>query len=313
MDTGQMRLALNRFGQNIPLTRDYFEKEYLSKTIRRHERELRTYSLRSFLGVIENRETRAKIGYHKPGWTALEAIEKGLMVLIDGSRLINQKPSQHYLFTQAYSLIMAEINKRMPGNQLDKPVSVVMDEVYSLLSIPGMAEEVGMLAPLYRSRKLQLYIVLQALSQLAINLRKQIWSIGNIVSFGVSDFDEVYSLSQQLFKYVADEVKIPARNETGQPIIEPDRGQYLKIANTIQRLNHRECIMRRFETEKKLEGNIAYIPQTKENPDYPGNVEDLKTYLLRKRGVRVVDALQEINSRTLSVASGTTSVRRSLG
>jgi hypothetical protein len=208
---------------------------------------------------------------------------------------------------------MQEINKRIPGNLLDKPVSLVMDEVYSLLSIPGMAEEVGMLAPLYRSRKLHLYIVLQALSQLAINLRKQIWSIGNIVSFGVSDFDEAYDLSQQLFKYVADEIKIPARSDTGQPIVEPDRGQYLKIANTIQRLNHRECIMRRFVSEKSLEEKITYIPRTTENPEYTGNIDDLKNYLLRQRGVDVAEALQEINGRSLTVASGPRSVRRSLG
>jgi hypothetical protein len=82
---------------------------------------------------------------------------------VNGSKLINQRNTQHYLFTQAYSLIMAEINKRRPGNPEDEPVALVMDEVYSLLSIPGMAEEIGMISPLYRSRKLELYVVIQAL------------------------------------------------------------------------------------------------------------------------------------------------------
>ena len=129
--------------------------------------------------------TNARVGYSRPGWTPKEAIEKGLLVMVDGSNLINRRNTQHYLFTQAYSIIMAEINHRQPGNPNDQPVSLVMDEVYSLLSIPGMAEEVGMLAPLYRSRKLQPYVVLQALSQLAPNLRQQIWSIGNVMCFAI--------------------------------------------------------------------------------------------------------------------------------
>src|SRR5688572_23280198 len=127
-------------------------------------------SLVVILGCIEPREVRARLGYPRPGWTPREAIVKGLLVLVNGANLINQRNTQHYLFTQAYSLIMAEINRRHPGNPADQPVALVMDEVYSLLSIPGMAEEVGMLAPLYRSRKLELYIVLQSLSQLALTL-----------------------------------------------------------------------------------------------------------------------------------------------
>ncbi len=102
---------------------------------------------------------------------------------------------------------MSEINKRTPGDSNDKPVALVMDEVYSLLSIPGMAEEIGMLSPLYRSRKLELYVVLQALSQLAPELYRQIWSIGNIVCFGISNFDEAYELAQQLFRYEARTIK----------------------------------------------------------------------------------------------------------
>jgi hypothetical protein len=139
---------------------------------------------------------------------------------------------------------MNEINKHTPGDPKDKPVALVIDEVYSLLSIPGMAEEVGMLSPLYRSRKLELYIVLQALSQLAPTLRQQIWSIGNIVSFAVSNFEEAYELAQQIFAYRPDTVKLDPKTDTQQPMLEADRGQYLQIAN-LQRMQHRECIMRR--------------------------------------------------------------------
>src|SRR3990170_4305875 len=256
------------------------------------------------LGAVESREIRAKVGYYRPGWTPKEAIEKGLIVLINGARLINQKNAQHYLFTQVYSLILHEINKRTPGNPDDQPVALVMDEVYSLLSIPGMAEEVGMLSPLYRSRKLELYIVLQALSQLAKNLREQIWSIGNVVCFAVSDFNEAYEMAQQIFKYIPTTVKLPAKTEVQQPITEPDRGQYLAIANWLQRLNHRECIIKRYYSEQLLDKYVRHVPRTKDHPPtHPTNdLQQLKDALLEKRGVLVRDALEVINKRTMGLA-----------
>jgi hypothetical protein len=223
------------------------------------------------------------------------------MVLVDGSRLINQRNTQHYLFTQAYSLIMAEINKRTPGNPADRPVALVMDEVYSLISIPGMAEEVGMLAPLYRSRKLELYIVLQALSQLADTLKEQIWSIGNIVCFAVSNFDDAYQLSQQIFPYDPETIKLSAKSDTSQPIVESDRGQYLQIANELQRFAHRECIIRRYQSERVLDKFVLWVKKTKDikNAHTEITVEELKEILLRERAVNVRDALKEINLRTI--------------
>src|SRR3990170_990154 len=174
------------------------------------------------LGAVESREIRAKVGYYRPGWTPKEAIEKGLIVLINGARLINQKNAQHYLFTQVYSLILQEINKRIPNDPNDKPVALVMDEVYSLLSIPGMAEEVGMLSPLYRSRKLELYIVLQALSQLAKNLKEQIWSIGNVVCFAFSVLNGAYDLPQKILKYTPTRVNLNFCGERSYPSLKPE-------------------------------------------------------------------------------------------
>lgn len=297
-DTGLLREKLNTFGFQAPEARWFLERLYLN--LAPNERELRSYALVALLGAIEPRELRARVGFYRPGWTPQEAIERGLLVIVDGARLINRKAAQHYLFTQAYSLIMAEINKRQPGDPRDRPVSLVMDEVYSLLSIPGMAEEVGMLSPLYRSRKLQLYLVLQALSQLAPSLRQQIWSIGNIVCFAVSNVDEAYELAQQLFHYEPKSVKLEAKTETQQPVLEPDRGQYLAIANWMQRLNHRECIVRRYRSEKVLDPYIHHVARTRENPAAAVSEEavmELKERLLKERGVRVREALEVINQR----------------
>lgn len=300
VDKGLAKLALNKFGSRVPGEARWFI-EGIYHHLSDRERELRSYALLSLLGCIEPREIRARVGYPRPGWTPKEAIEKGQMILVNGARLINQKNAQHYLFTQVYSLIMSEINKRTPGNPHDAPVALVMDEVYSLLSIPGMAEEVAMLSPLYRSRKLQLYIVLQSLAQLAPNLREQVWSIGNLLCFAVSNFDEAYEIAQQLFPYEKEAVKLPAVRGKGQPIIETDRGQYLTLANKIQRMNHRECLIRRYSSERILEKYIVWVKQTKEWPSTPieNSVLGLKNILLKEKGIRVSYALDLINNRTL--------------
>lgn len=305
IDLNQLSIAIKNFGYKVPEAKWYLKNEYLE--LRKNERMLRRYALIALLGAIEPKETRAKVGFYRPGWTPQEVLQKGLMVLVDGSRLINKRNTQDYLFTQVYSLIMAEINKRQPGNPKYKPVALVMDEVYSLLSIPGMAEEIGMLAPLYRSRKLELYIVLQALSQLAPTLEKQIWSIGNIVCFGVSNFDEAYDIAQQLFSYDPQRVKMQAKTENQQPLIEPDRGQYLAIANIIQRLKHRECVIRRYISEEVQDKFVRYVARTKENPDTPldETVDDVKERLIRERAVPIKEALEIINQRKLTIASGT--------
>lgn len=298
-DPALLRKALAMYGYKCPEAKWFLEKIYLE--IKPNERELRTYALLSLLGAIETPQVRARIGYYRPAWTPRDAIKNGQMVIVNGSRLINQKNTQHYLFTQVYSLIMNEINKRIPADPKDQPVALVMDEVYSLLSIPGMAEEVGMLSPLYRSRKLELYIVLQALSQLAPTLRQQIWSIGNIVSFAVSNFEEAYELAQQIFSYRPDTIKLQARTDTTQPLMEADRGQYLQIANQIQRMKHRECLMRRYMSEKLLDSHVRWVKETKSVFPIPVDLTERKEKLLKSIGVRVRDALQEINQRKLSL------------
>ncbi len=298
-DIPLLRRALAKYGFKVPQAKWFLEKVFLE--LKPNERELRTYALLALLGAIETPETRAKVGYYRPAWTPKEAIMNGQMVLVNGARLINQKNTQHYLFTQVYSMIMSEINKRIPSDPNDQPVALVMDEVYSLLSIPGMAEEVGMLSPLYRSRKLELYIVLQALSQLAPTLREQVWSIGNIVSFAVSNFEEAYELAQQIFPYNANTVKLAPKADNQQPVIEPDRGQYLQIANDLQRMQHRECIIRRYMSEKILDKYVLWVKKTKNVPAEPTemSISEFKDMLLKERGVRVRDSLQVVNQRSL--------------
>jgi hypothetical protein len=305
VDTNILRKAVNKYGSKIPETAWFLNREYLSSDMKSSEREMRTYALRSLLNITDIREIKARLGYYRPGWTPKEAISGGKLVLIDGARLIGQKQTQYYLFTQVYSLIMAELKRRRPADPNDKPVSLVLDEVYSLLSIPGMAVELSQLSPQYRSRKLQLYIVLQELAQMSEELRPHIWSLGNVVSFAMANFSEAYEIAQQLFCYDPRLQKLPPITDRQQPMIENDRGQYLEIANWIQRLKRRECIIRRHISESRMEDRVLHITETKTSTTVSNiNKSALdEDALLRERGIRVRDALEIINRRHQNTSS----------
>lgn len=296
-----MSKLIGLYGARIPER----VKETLLKrliNVKAFEEELRTYSFTELTTPIESPASYPRLGYYRPGWTPREAIDKGLLVVINGQNLINQKNAQHYLFTQVYSLIMAEINKRSPADPDDEPVSIVMDEVYSLLSVPGMAEEVGMISPIYRSRKVQLYVVIQALWQLAGILREQIWSLGNIVSFGINNYNEAEEIAKQLFNYNPIMVKQDAKTETQNPTTEPYTGQYSMHANWLQNLEDRECVIRRYQSEKVKDPYIRYIVRTSDLPKaaFSEPLHAVKERLLKERGVRIRDALEVINQRALS-------------
>lgn len=301
VDKNLLRKVLSKYGNKIPETTWFLNSEYLSPDMKSNEREMRTYALRSLLNLTDIREIKARLGYYRPGWTPKEAIKNGKMVLIDGAKLIGQEQTQHYLFTQVFSLIMAEIKRRRPADPNDKPVSLILDEVYSLLSIPGMAVELSQLSPQYRSRKLQLYIVLQELAQMSEELRPHIWSLGNVVSFAVANFAEAYEIAQQLFKYDPKKEKMPSIDPKRQPIVEGDRGQYLEIANWIQRMKRRECIIRRHISESQMDNYIRHVLETKTsltvNSESKATLDEVKESLLKEKGVRVRDAIEVINRR----------------
>lgn len=289
-----------RSGAKIPArTREFITRRFLN--VKGGEQELRSYSLSELLFAIESPAAFPRLGYPKPGWTPREAINRGLMVLVNGARLINQGSVQNYLFTQVYSLIMQEVNKRTPANPNDKPVALVMDEVYSLFQIPGMAKEVGMIAPIYRSRKLELYIVIQALWQLDKALREQVWSLGNVVTFGVENFKEAFEIAHQLFQYDPLAIKPRVLVRERKPITEHDRGQYLEEANWIQNLANRECVLRRYVTESVRDDYIRHLSRTTQLPEMPllEAIEKVKLRLLKKRAVKVSVAIEAIEKRRL--------------
>jgi hypothetical protein len=316
IDTDLLTIAVKKFGHLQPAARWFFVHEYLSKEFMKpSEKELSTKALRYILGKVEGREVRATLGYYRPGWTPKEATERGLLILIDAHRMINQPSAQHYLLMQNFSLVMAWINKREVDDPSYHPAMIAFDETYTILRIPGMAEWLGMVSPLYRSRKFQLLIIIQALWQLDKSLAQQIWTLGNVVSFAVSNGDEALKIAKQLFSYEPRYIKNPPKTETQNATTESLQGQDRLNADWIQNLKARELVMRRFITEQTRDPGILYIPRT---ANFPSNapymaIQEVKEKLITERGVRVRDALEIVNKRDLIVTRKQSPKREHLG
>ena len=300
MDLPLLRRALNSFGAYQPSAKWYFDHEYLPRDfMKASEKELTTRALRYLLSQLEAREVRATLGYYKPGWTPREATQNDLLVLIDAHRMINQTEAQHYLLMQNFSNVMAWINKREVDDPNNKLAEIDFDETYTILQIEGMAEWLGMVSPLYRSRKVALMIIAQALWQFDESLAEQIWTLGNIVSFAVSNSKEAEDIAKQLFNYDPKFVKHDPKTPQQNPTTEPSQGQDRIIADWLQNLKARHFVMRRYDTEQHKEPGVQFVEKTADYPITPPYVSlpDIKRYLIQKRGVRVGDALKVITQR----------------
>lgn len=297
--------AVFKYGGRQPEARDYFLHDYQWATD--HENELRTNSLRNILRVVEADDIRARVGAEWPGYTPKEAIDAGLMVLIDGSKLITREAEQNYLFELEFSLIRAELNKRRPNNPDDGPIALVFDDAFQYMNNPAISMEIAELPSQFRSRKLRLYLVLQTLSQLAEGvhgkkgLRETFWTIGNIVVFSLLDFRDAMEVAEQFFPFDPFTVKVPARSDTQHPIMENRDEQKALLASRIQNLEHREFYIRRFLSESRMDHRIKHIRRTREMRLTASSqqVDELKDELFSRRAVDMRQMLEVINHRTL--------------
>jgi hypothetical protein len=66
-------------------------------------------------------------------------------------------------------------------------------------------------------------------------------------------------------------------------------------------MKHRECVMRRYISEKVQDKYVLWVRQTKDVPTEPTviTLDEFKETLLKDRGVRVRDALEVINKRSI--------------
>jgi hypothetical protein len=297
---GQLDIACRKVETELPTVAKHFRRSLLKEQLSAAGRESRTFALTSALGVIDTKPLRARYGYYRPGVTIEEIIRKGLIYFIDGSELTNQKKAQAFVFWDEYASLKALINKRIPHDKRNKPVLLVIDEVYQLFKFKGLSEEIGQISAYYRSRRLCPIFVIQAFWQLDELLKEQIWNMGNLVTFALDNHSDAYKFAQQTIPY--DPLEIKLENDKGMDQLEPDRGQYLKESNWLQRLGWRQLAMRRYLNERDKEGFVAFIEKTREKPQSTlaeGQLDTIKEELFDRRAIEIRQALDVIDRREL--------------
>ena len=304
-DRRLLATALKNYGHSAGSAKWFFEEKYMK--LKADEADKRVLGLISVLDDIEAPEIRPRLGFHRPSYTFPKIIENGSILLVNAHRVNDQDRTLAYLLIQIKSLLMNEIAKRSPNNPLDHPLTFLLDEVPSLLEYADMGKTISRMSTYFRSRKLQPIIVAQELSQFPKELRPHIWGYANVVCFSLLNFDDAFEAAQQLFPYIPNTIKVPGKTETSQDVYEPDRGQYLQIANQIRNLKHRECIVRKQVSQKESEKYILWVKRTKDAPltATDREVQELKEDLLRKYGFRIREVEATINQRTKQTEKGT--------
>jgi len=297
--TDRMLLAatLKKYGHVSGSAKWFLENKYMKLTA--DEQDMRVLGLISVLDDIEAPEIRERVGYHRPSYTFPNIIRKGQILLINGHRINDQERTLAYSLVQVKSLLMNEISKRMPNNPNDAGFTFLMDEIPFILDYADMEKAISRFSTYFRSRKLQPIIVAQELSQFSKELRPHIWGYANVVCFNLLNFDDAFETAQQLFPYLPNTVKVPGKTATAQDLYEPDRGQYLQIANQIRNLKHRECVVRRQNSEKDSEKHILWVQKTKDArlTATEKEITELKEELLQKYGFLRDEVKGTINQR----------------
>jgi hypothetical protein len=298
-------LARKLFGGKVKKAAEYFTNEFTGES--KLDNEI-AHALADVLDIIKSLRIRARVGYSFAGWTPKEAIRNGLIVLCDGSGLTNNHRQKDYLFLQLFFLVLDEINKRAPSSPGYHPINWIMDEVYGFLESPYVARMLAHLPSEYRSRKLQLFLVIQSLKQLAgeekgkKGLEDVFFSFGNMVVFSLLDIDDCFTFIKNLIPFDPQLVKVPSSRE-GQHDIMENRDEQLAVqAYQLQHLAQRECYVRRFVNEAKMD-RIIHIGRTREAriTATHADVEDLKDNLMLQRGVLLSKAQKMIGERKISI------------
>jgi len=298
-DSRLLEKALSEVEKNLAeASRMFLRIRFIEK--KDHEREFRTYALTEVFSALGVDAGSAALGWHRPNWTPKEAMEKGWIVLVDGSRLAGNKPLQDYLLTQFYGFVMEQVVSRIPHDERNNYVALVIDEVRSWLKIPGMAEDVGEISQLYRSRKVQLYLVVQSIvGQLDPVLQENIWGLGNRIIFSLTNKNDCSMAAYQMGMYDPRMVKQFAKTDSQNNITEPEKGQDRTIADWIWGMDHRECIFQRYHSEKRQDPFTWHISQTKGASLMTDRsiLEETKDELLREYAVPVNDAIAAVSAR----------------
>src|SRR6266498_3119735 len=297
--------ALRQFGGRVGKAYEYFTEHF--KGDEKFDKELAD-ALVDVLDILKSRRIRARVGYPMPGWSANEAISNNLIVTCDGSGLTNNHKQKDYAYLQLFHLVLDEINKRVPSAPGYEPINWVMDEVYTFTETPSVSRMLAHLPSEYRSRKLQLFLVIQSLKQLAgeengkKGLEDVFFSFGNMVVFSLLDIEDCFTFIKNLIPFDPQLVKVPARLEGQHDIMENRDEQVAVRAYQLQQLAQRECYVRRFVNEARMD-RIIHIGRTRDvrMTATHEDVEHLKDRLMLQRGVLLSKAEKLIGERKISI------------
>jgi len=297
------KAALRAYGVKVKKAAEYFKNSFTGES--KFDRDLES-SLRDVLDILKSQRVRARVGSGDPGWTINEAEKKGQIVAIDGSGLNNNHSQKDYLFLQIFFLLIDHLNKRQASRSDYHPINIIADEVYSFNEMPSVSSILAHLPSEYRNRKLQLYLVIQSLKQLAgekngkKGLEDVFFSFGNLVVFSLLDIQDCFTMIENLDPFDPQTVKVASQRE-GQHDIMENRDEQLAVkAYQLQHLSQRECYVRCFIDEARMD-KIIHVGRTRDvritaNDE---DVENLKDRLMLERGVLLSEAEKIIGQRSI--------------
>ena len=297
--------ARKSFGWKVKKANEYFFDQFTGDS--KFDKDI-AQALGDVLDIFNTRRIRARVGYPVPGWTPSEAIQNAQIVCCDGSGLTNNHKQKDYSYLKLFHLVLDEINKRVPSAPGYHPINWVMDEVYTFTETPSVSRMLAHLPSEYRNRKLQLFLVIQSLKQLAgeengkKGLEDVFFSFGNMVVFSLLDIEDCFTFIKNLFPFDPQQVKVPARNDGQHDIMENRDEQVAVRAYQLQHLSQRECYVRRFVNEARMD-RVIHIGRTRDIRIMATheNVEALKDFLMLQRGVLLSQAEKMIGERKISI------------
>jgi hypothetical protein len=292
------------FGGNVKKASEYFTSVFTGDS--KLDKDIAN-ALADVLDIIKSKRVRARVGYPFPGWNINEAERKGLIVFCDGSGLTNNHNQKDYLFLQLLYILVDALNKRPASRPGYHPINLVIDEGYTFTENSVVAKLLSHFPSEYRARKLHFFFVIQSPKQLPgeeggkKGLADMLFQFSNMVVFSLLDIDDCLSVSKNFFAFDPQSVKVPAARE-GQHDIMENRDEQLAVkAYQLQRLAHRECYVRRFIDEARMD-KIIHVGRTPEVriTATDEDVENLKDKLMLERGVLLSEAEKIIGRRSTS-------------
>jgi hypothetical protein len=312
-------LALRQFGHKVKKANEYFKhkvkkaNEYFKNSFTgdtKLDKDMAN-ALADVLDVLKSQRVRARVGGGPPGWTYQEADRKGLIVFCDGSELNNNHNQKALLYLQLLFQFSDFLNKRPASRSGYPPINLVIDEGFDFNEMPSVGSLLAHFPSEYRSRKLHFFLVIQSLRQLVSEkngkkgLEEVFFSFGNLIVFSMLDIRDCFTMAENLFPFDAQMVKVPAARDGQHDIMKNRDEQLAEQAYQLQRLAQRECYVRRFIDEARMD-KIIHIGRTRDVriTAKEEDVENLKDKLMLARGALLSEAEKIIGQRDMATTQG---------